>query len=53
MAHTVITRMPLLNRLHNTLDKTVNIAHLGRISVCEYAASALFPEISSLFINYF
>lgn len=38
MAHTVIVRTPPLNRLHNSYHKTVNIAPLGRISVCSNAA---------------
>jgi hypothetical protein len=33
MAQTVIVRMRPLNRLHNSYDKTVNIAPLGRMSV--------------------
>ena len=32
MAQTVIARMPLLNRLRTSYDKTVNVAPLGSIS---------------------
>jgi hypothetical protein len=34
MARTVIARMPLLNRLRNSYNNTVNIAPSGGTSVC-------------------
>jgi hypothetical protein len=41
MAHTVVATMVLTDRLRNSHDKTVNIAPLGRISVCWNSALSL------------
>ena len=54
MAQTVIARMPLLNRLRNSYDKTVNIAPLGSISLlerCLNTASGNYPPYLSMTSN--